>query len=50
MPFDREPLNARNNLAAYRLKPLIDLPPNTSVDLVVRPITNNTGQHRVRAD
>lgn len=48
VPFDCEPLNT-NNLATYRLKPLIDLPPNTSVDLVVRAITNNTGANSKRA-
>ena len=48
VPFDCEPLNV-NNLAAYRLKPLIDLPPNTSVDLLVRAITNNTGLNTSRA-
>jgi YVTN family beta-propeller protein len=48
VPFDCEPMNT-NNLAAYRLKPLIDLPPNTSVDLVVRAITNNTGANTKRS-
>jgi hypothetical protein len=41
IPFDCNPLNI-NNLATYRLTPLIDLPPKVSVDLVVRAITANT--------
>ena len=48
VPFDCEPLND-NNLAAYRLRPLVSLPPNASVDLVVRAVTNNTGTNLAKA-
>jgi hypothetical protein len=41
VPFDCNPINS-NNLATYRLRPLVDLPASTSLDVVVRAITTNT--------
>jgi len=41
VPFDCNPLNS-NNLATYRLTPLVDLPPLTALDLVVRALAANT--------
>ncbi len=40
IPFDCEPLNV-NNLTKFRLRPLINLPAKTSVDLLVRALTTN---------
>jgi hypothetical protein len=42
VPFDCNPVN-KNNLATYRLTPLIDLPSKSTVDLLVRTFTNNKG-------
>ena len=44
VPFDCNPVN-KNNLATYRLTPLIDLPSKSTVDLLVRTFTNNKRQH-----
>jgi hypothetical protein len=41
VPFDCVPLNV-NNLATYRLTPLINLPANSSIDVVVRATSTNT--------
>jgi hypothetical protein len=41
VPFDCTPANV-NNLTKFRLRPLISLPPNTSVDVLVRAFTTNT--------
>jgi len=41
IPFDCRPVNS-NNLATYRFRPLISLPPNASVDVLVRSLTLNT--------
>ncbi len=41
VPFDCNPVNS-NNLATYRLRPLVDLPGSISVDLVVRGFAANS--------
>ncbi|MBL8842400.1 MAG: YncE family protein [Planctomycetes bacterium] len=40
VPFDCEPLNV-NNLTTYRFTPLIALPSNSSVDVLIRSLTTN---------
>jgi len=42
VPFDCNPVN-KNNLATYRLTPLVDLPSKSTVDLLVRSFSNNRG-------
>jgi hypothetical protein len=49
IPFDCQPLS-ENNLATYRLRPLISLPPDTPFDLVVRSLTGNTNALNFEAD
>ncbi len=49
VPFDCRPLNS-NNLATYRLRPLIDLPPNSSIDVGVRALVLNTNSVTGAAD
>lgn len=49
LPFDCRPLSS-NNLATYRLRPLVELPPLTSVDVVVRAVTINTDPTTFAAD
>ncbi|MSR47861.1 MAG: YncE family protein [Planctomycetes bacterium] len=41
VPFDCQPVS-ENNLATYRMRPLISLPANTPIDVVVRSLTVNT--------
>jgi YVTN family beta-propeller protein len=41
VPFDCKPINT-NNLATYRFTPVIDLPAKSSLDLLVRSLTQNT--------
>ena len=41
IPFDCRPVNS-NNLATYRFRPVISLPPDATVDLLVRSLTLNT--------
>ncbi len=40
VPFDCAPINV-NNLTAYRFRPLISLPSNSSIDVVIRALTAN---------
>ena len=49
IPFDCRPVS-ENNLATYRLRPLISLPPDTPFDLVVRSLTGNTNALNFEAD
>ncbi|MBL8842401.1 MAG: YncE family protein [Planctomycetes bacterium] len=49
IPFDCRPLNS-NNLATYRLRPLIDLPPNIGIDVGVRALVLNTNATTAAAD
>ena len=49
IPFDCRPLNS-NNLATYRLRPLIDLPPNLGVDVGVRALVLNTNATTAASD
>src|SRR5262249_27377795 len=48
IPFDCNPVN-KNNLATYRLTPLIDLPAKSTVDILVRAFSQNKGPSGGRA-
>jgi hypothetical protein len=41
IPFDCNPINT-NNLSGYIIRPLIPLPPNAEIKIVVRDLTTNT--------
>jgi hypothetical protein len=40
VPFDCNPVNS-NNLMTYRFSPLVDLPSKSSVDVLIRAVSNN---------
>jgi hypothetical protein len=46
VPFDCTPIN-RNNLATYRLRPLINLPSQGTIDVLIRSLTKNNGKSAI---